>query len=56
MLQFSGLHFETITIYSFLEDGNRTYTLTTSNLSLSLEEITRQLTLEDSLKEKEFGM
>lgn len=39
-----------------LEDGNRTYTLTTSNLSLSLEEITRQLTLEDSLKEKEFGM
>lgn len=56
VLQFSGLHFETITIYSFLEDGNRTYTLTTSNLSLSLEEITRQLTIEDSLKEKEFGM
>lgn len=45
-----------IAIYSFLEDGHRTYTLKTSNLSLSLEEITRQLTIEDSLKGKEFGI
>ncbi|MBS3201631.1 zf-HC2 domain-containing protein [Turicibacter bilis] len=56
VLQFSGLRFETISIYSFLEDGNRTYTLKTSNLSLSLEEIIHQLTIEDSLKGKEFGI
>ncbi len=56
VLQFSGLRFDSIAFYSFLEDGNQAYTLTTSNTSLSLEEIINQLIIEESLKGKEYGI